>query len=292
VAFRAFALARACFKLAFVRIGRVADGALFKGKRLFEIACRVAFGASHFFVHSDQRIFCFGMVELHRRIHFFPGGRRMAGFARSLKRTFVRIGVAIDASAELDTSKLHGLVGARGDVALLAGDLDVHSGQRVLGLGVVELLGLLPVGYIVAAHAVGPELPSMDVFVARRAILRKPQKRTGKIFLSNQLALRRDHMCRRVALFARYRFVFFDERVAGLAMIELLERRLPVDQREILAVMLEVATDAIPAVGIFHTELGVVPLARRQTVRNFLMAIEALERRRAGSELVATIALR
>ena len=58
VALGAFSFARACFKLAFVRIGSVANGALVKGQRLFEIARRVAFGAANFHVHSKERIFC------------------------------------------------------------------------------------------------------------------------------------------------------------------------------------------------------------------------------------------
>jgi len=94
-----------------------------------------------------------------------------------------------------------------------------------------------------------------------------------------------------MALLAGQRFVLFDKRIAGLAMIELLERRLPMNEREILAVMFEVAADAIPAIGILHSEKGVVALARGQPIRNFLVAFQAFERRRAGSELVAGIAL-
>jgi len=63
------------------------------------------------------------------------------------------------------------------------------------------------------------------------------------------------------------------------------------NERKILAVVLEVASHAISAIGIFHSEKRVVTLMRGQTVRNFLVAIEALESRRAGSELVASIAL-
>jgi hypothetical protein len=63
------------------------------------------------------------------------------------------------------------------------------------------------------------------------------------------------------------------------------------NEGKILAIMLEVAPDAIAAVGILHTEKGVVALVRGQPIRNFLMAFEAFERWRAGSKLVAAVAL-
>lgn len=64
------------------------------------------------------------------------------------------------------------------------------------------------------------------------------------------------------------------------------------NKRKIRAIVLEVAPHAVHARGIFHSEKRVVALARGQTVSNFFMAFQALERRRAGSELVARIALR
>lgn len=63
------------------------------------------------------------------------------------------------------------------------------------------------------------------------------------------------------------------------------------NERKILAIVFEVALHAVLAIGILHPEKRVVALMRGQTVRNFLMAFEALERRRAGSELVAGVAL-
>jgi hypothetical protein len=113
------------------------------------------------------------MVELHRRIHFFPTGRRMTGLARSLESALVQIGVAVNAGAEFDPRELHRFIGAGREVALFAGYLGVHSGQRILCFRMVELLGLLPVGHVVAALAVGAELPFVDVFMAGHAILRE-----------------------------------------------------------------------------------------------------------------------
>ena len=116
------------------------------------------------------------MVELHRRIHFFPAGRRVAGFARSLESAFVRVRMAIGASIELDSGELHRLVGAGGEMALLAGHLGVHAGQRIFCFRMVELLGLLPVSNVVAAHAVCTKLSFVDILVARHAVLRESLK--------------------------------------------------------------------------------------------------------------------
>ena len=215
----------------------------------------------------------------------------MAGFARSFERPLVRIGVAVDAGPEFYPRELHGLFRAGREVALLAGYLGVHPGQRVLCFRMVELLGLLPVGHIVATLAVGAELPFVDILMARHAILREPQKRIGKAFLLNQRALRRDHVRRRVALFASDGRVLFYERISGQVMIELLERRLPMNEGKILAVVLEVAPHAVPAAGILHPEERVVALMRGQPVRDFLVAFQAFKSRCAGSELVAGVAL-
>jgi len=95
-----------------------------------------------------------------------------------------------------------------------------------------------------------------------------------------------------VAFFAGDRGVLIDERIAGLPVVELFERRLPMNEVEVLAIMFQVAANAIPAVGVLHPELGVKALIHRKPLGNFLMAFEAFESRRAGSELVAGVALR
>jgi len=64
------------------------------------------------------------------------------------------------------------------------------------------------------------------------------------------------------------------------------------DECEILAIMFQVAPHAILAVGILHPEQRMVTRMRVQPFRDFLMAIEALERRRAGPELMAGGAMR
>lgn len=80
--------------------------------------------------------------------------------------------------------------------------------------------------------------------------------------------------------------------VARLLVIKVLLRRFPVDQVEVFSVVLQMAADAIPAVRILYFQPGVVAVIRRKTVRNLFVAIEALEGRRTGPELMATRALR
>ena len=62
-------------------------------------------------------------------------------------------------------------------------------------------------------------------------------------------------------------------------------------EAKVLAIVFHVAAHAVPAIGIFHPQQSVVSLMRGQTVRDFLVALKALECWRAGSKLVAGVAL-
>lgn len=75
-------------------------------------------------------------------------------------------------------------------------------------------------------------------------------------------------------------------------MIELLYGCFPMNQGKVLAIVLQVAPDAILASWIFHPQLGVIALVRGQAVRDFLVAFQTLERWRACPELMARPALR
>ncbi len=178
------------------------------------------------------------------------------------------------------------------EVALLAGHFRVQPGQRIFRLGMVELVRLFPVHDIVATGAIRPELPLVRILVAADAILRQPEERTRQVLIPDQRAHRGNHVRRRVAFLAGDSRVLIHQRISGQLVIELLLRRIPMDQRKIRAVMFQVAPHAIPAVRILHPQLRVVTCFRRQSPRNFLMAFQTLERRRAGPELVAGSALR
>jgi hypothetical protein len=176
-------------------------------------------------------------------------------------------------------------------MAFFARHLGVHSGQRILGLRMIELLGLLPVRDVVAALAIVTELTLVYILMAARAILRKSQERSGKIFVSYQRTQGGNHMRRRVALFTRHSCMLFDERIAGEAMVELLDGRFPVNERKIFAIVLEVAAHTIFAVRIFQSQLRVVSLIRGQALCNFFVAIETLEGWSTRSELMTAAAL-
>ena len=64
------------------------------------------------------------------------------------------------------------------------------------------------------------------------------------------------------------------------------------DDVEILAVVFQVAANAVLAGGIVHLELEVVAVFCGERLGDFFVAIEAFEGGSAGAELVAGIALR
>jgi hypothetical protein len=64
-----------------------------------------------------------------------------------------------------------------------------------------------------------------------------------------------------------------------------------VNQIELFAVVFQVASDAILAIGITHLELRVVAVPVGKRLGDFLMAIQAFERGRTGPKLMATAAL-
>jgi len=86
--------------------------------------------------------------------------------------------------------------------------------------------------------------------------------------------------------------VLLHKRIAGELMVELPEGWLPVHQCKIGSIVFEVASHAIMAIWIFHSNLSVETEMIGQPLRDFFVAVEALERRRAGAELVAGGALR
>jgi hypothetical protein len=69
-------------------------------------------------------------------------------------------------------------------------------------------------------------------------------------------------------------------------------RRLPVDQIELLAVMLQMAANAVLPVWIAHLDLEVISVLAAEPPGNFLVAIQAFKCGRVGAELVAARTLR
>jgi hypothetical protein len=68
-------------------------------------------------------------------------------------------------------------------------------------------------------------------------------------------------------------------------------RRFPADECEIHAVVFEVASHAVLAVRVTHSEPGVIPMIRSKPLRDLFVAVEALERGCARPELMAACTL-
>lgn len=112
-----------------------------------------------------------------------PATGVVTGLATPLAKTpFMRISVAVIASAKWQSDVPRLVVGS-GRVALFARNLGVQSGQRVLGLGVVELGNVLPIFEVVTGFTLRPEASIMFVFVTSSAGLGNSQE--GSIAISN-----------------------------------------------------------------------------------------------------------
>ena len=156
----------------------------------------------------------------------------------------------------------------------------------------VEVLYLFPVVEIVTTLAIRSELAFVWISVAGDAVLRKTQKRGGEILALNQRSFRRSYVRGSMAFLASNAGVFINQEIPCQLVIELLEGRFPMDQREIRAIVVHVAPHAIGAIGILHPNLRVESLIACQSLSDFLVALQTFERRRARPELMAGRALR
>ena len=156
----------------------------------------------------------------------------------------------------------------------------------------IELLGLLPIVYVVAALAIVSKLALVRIRMAREAILRQPEKRLRQILVLNQRALRGQYIFRRVAQFSGKSAMLAFERIAGQLVVELIFRRIPMDEREICTVVLQMTPHAIFSIRVAHFQASVIAVIGGEVLRHFLVAFEALERWRLGAELMAARALR
>ena len=171
MAFLALAGGRASLKLPFVGVRLVAIHALIERERLSKIPAGMAIAADHLDVRAQQREFRPRVVELHRHGDIFPTAGVVAGFASGLEFSPVRIGMAVDAALEFQSSELHRVVRRSRNVALVAGHFHVKARKRIFCFRVVELRSLFPVGEIVTPLAVRPQVAFMYILVARYAIL-------------------------------------------------------------------------------------------------------------------------
>lgn len=228
------------------------------------------------------------MVECEAWQQLLPARRGVTVFAAlGFERAFVGIDVAVGAGIEL-----HVLVACRPTrlirlVAFFASDLDVETGQRIARLRMVKLIRGFPIRKVVALQAVVAELALMHIFVARHAILRQSEKGPGEILHLNERTLVRNHISGHVTLLTGNAGVLSFQVVARQPVVKLFLRRLPVDQVEIRAIVLQMAANAVLPVWVAHLDLEVISVLAAETSGDFFVAIQALEGRRGGAELVA-----
>ncbi len=180
--FGALAFFGATCELAAVGIGLVAIDALGKGDRLFEITGGVARDARDRGVLTEQRIFCFGVIEGKVLSNFFPAGGGVAVLARFLELTPMRIEMARGAGAKFHVLEARGAARCIGLVTFFAGDFDVHAGKRIAGFGVIEVFCCLPILGVMAGGAILAELTLVVVLVAGDAFLRQAHVGLRQIF--------------------------------------------------------------------------------------------------------------
>ena len=221
MAFRALPLLRTCFELTLVGVWFMTIIAIIKREGLFEVSLQMALSAAYLGVFSEQGVLGLGMVESKSRQQFLPSRSGVTFFAALFERASVRIDMAVDASLELHVPVTCRTTGHIRFVALLTVHLDVKTRQRIAGLGVIELIGGLPIHVIVTLQAIVSELAFVHIFVARYAILRQPKKGLRKIFHLDERAFIGNHVCRHVALLAsKARMLSFQD-VARQPVIEL-----------------------------------------------------------------------
>jgi len=146
-----------------------------EGYSRLEIIMSVAILASHRLMLSEQRKFCFRMVEPCHLCYSSPARRIVAAFAGPLESSLVRIDVAssacLEGKARVFDIRLRVRV-LEGGVALPAVHLFVRSGQRIFRVRVFEEGCRLPARYSVASRAVRPNLATMFIRVAVHTIAR------------------------------------------------------------------------------------------------------------------------
>lgn len=138
-----------------------------------------------------------------------------------------------------------------------------------------------------ALRAIRPQLAFMRILVAAGAVLRKSQIRIPQVLHLDRRFCGWLDMRGRMALTALEPRVLSLQSVSRLIVIELLERRLPVNQRKVFAIVFGVARRAIRLI----RKSRVQPAPARELRRDLLVALLALQFRRALPHHMATRAV-
>jgi hypothetical protein len=170
-----------------------------------------------------------------------------------------------------------------GHVALLAGDVEVLSGEGITRLVVIEARRGFPVREAVAAVAVLAQGALVVILVTGQAGGLQPDPAPGRVFALGQGCGAGDPILRLVAVLALHGGVFAGEGPAGPLVVELLGCSLiPLDQVEIPAGVLRMTSGAVLVV-----QASVKPPALLHQPGDPLVAPETLLIQAAGAGPVA-----
>ena len=204
-----------------------------------------------------------------------------------LKAALVWISMAVIALAKRKTLVARRSIRAA-RVTLLAFHLLVQARERVAGLVVIELPGgVFPVDEIMALQTILTESAFVEIFVTSYASLRDPEEGLAQILHLDAGALGCGNLFREVALVARQSGVFAFQQVACFLVIELVRARIPLDQREIRAVVIGVASSALLARAGRNVIRAVQSAFRSNPRTNVGVTADAFELRLTTPNLVA-----
>jgi hypothetical protein len=268
-------------KLPAMRIRLMTIGTKLIGDRSFEVCCLVAINATHFGVLAQERKGRRRVVEGCLESRLFPCRRRVARCAVLFELALVRVRMAGRASVKLKARVARPPVSA-GGMALLAGNGSMQPRERIMRRGVIEALlfdlGVFPIGRVMALRAGGPEAALVLVLVASHALRRKAEVAMTQVLLLQESAGRCGNILRLVARTACHADVLPIQGESGLGVIESLRRRIPVQHREILAVVVGMAFYASFTGSAFIRKSAVQPAMLLQLRGNLAVAFGTAER--------------
>lgn len=288
-----FSAVRTLGKLAIVGIGLVAIHALLKCERLPEVSIGMALGAIHAGVFALQGELRLGVIKalVQRLRDLLPPARVMARLAGLPgEASAMWIFMAVRALAEWDPDILRLAIRSAG-VALGALHLGVQTRQRIARLRVIELgnADLLPIFEIVALLTGRAEAAFVGILVTAGARGGETEIGTAKVLDFDGRTVGDRNMGRVVAFVAGQADVLAFEHVPGFLMIEGVD--VPLDQREVLTIVLGVAASALLAGTDGNVVGGVETSVGGEPSRNLGVTVETLESR-LPAELVTSGAVR
>jgi len=266
-------------ELAVVRV-LVAVHAFFVGDRLFEVGRLVAHLTGQLGVLAVQWEFGLAVVEVVlRNLHALPRIGVVAGFAASsLEGSVVRILMATGTSRKVEPSVLDDLrIGGGGLMAFRAFDRLMLSGEGESGVGMIEGLDRLPAENVMAFLAVGAELAGVWIFVARQA--GRVHSFEGPVEIANHDPFVVGHrdVFGIVTRSALQTGVAPFQDVSCLAVVKLIFGSVPLEDAEVLAVVLGMASRAIVVAFGTVNHASMHAFVRSHQRQNLAVAIHALE---------------